>query len=148
MIDTVLENDHDELHAILQEVKASFKLRDPVLTYQLLDRFWARLAMHIRAENVSLFPALENAGASRDVISQLKADHNFFMETLGSAMKSKQPQDMFAAVHAIEQRLEQHNLTEEREVYGWPKQLLSDSEQQRVEAEVRRHLANLPPRFL
>ena len=69
--------------------------------FELLDLFWARLAIHIRAENLHLFPALANAPASRftgkgglptrdeahNVLLQLRSDHDFFMKELAEMIK-------------------------------------------------------------
>src|SRR6185437_4393778 len=73
-------------------------------SFDTLDVFWARLAMHIRAEHLHLFPAtiaavdkLEkrnrtaagrapSAQTAREIIAQLRADHDFFMQELAAAI--------------------------------------------------------------
>lgn len=52
-----LADDHSEMDALLEEFFDALCCADVELIYQTLDFFWARLAMHIRAEHLHLFPA-------------------------------------------------------------------------------------------
>jgi hypothetical protein len=58
MIHELMENDHEVLGELLQSLESSFEEREAMRSFELLDLFWARLAIHIRAENVRLFPAI------------------------------------------------------------------------------------------
>jgi len=96
-----LESDHGELNKLHEELCAAFEANDLARSYALLDLFWARLAMHIRAEQLHLFPA--NLGAlnadaakqsavaptlveAQSTIEQLRRDHEFFMHQLAGAI--------------------------------------------------------------
>ena len=97
----MLATDHAELDGLLDELFAAFEAGVVRHIYQRLDLFWARLAMHIRAEHLHLFPAVLEAcltgkqisrratapEVARDKISALQKDHNFFMRELVSAIK-------------------------------------------------------------
>ena len=48
----LLVHDHLDLKELLVRVVAALKGVDAVAAFDLLDRFWARLAMHIRAEHL------------------------------------------------------------------------------------------------
>ena len=50
------------------------------------------------------------------------------------------------AVEAVAARLEEHNALEEERVYSWTQQLPAGEEAQ-LAVDIRRELANLPPRF-
>ena len=105
--DESLRHDHTELGGLLDQLIATFDANDLAQTYATLDLFWARLAMHIRAEHLHLFPAIlqavtQTASArqiddtrSRDepspaeaerIIEQLRDDHDFFMRELAQAV--------------------------------------------------------------
>lgn len=101
-VEKFLAADHSELDELLDKLSDSFESGDARQIYQRLDIFWARLAMHIRAEHLHLFPALLGAlesfsGHNREnipslsraqsVIEQLQNDHNFFMRELSEAVK-------------------------------------------------------------
>lgn len=61
MLSELMERDHELLGDLLQKLEGALERRDVVKSFSLLDLFWARLAVHIRAENVCLFPAIVNA---------------------------------------------------------------------------------------
>jgi iron-sulfur cluster repair protein YtfE (RIC family) len=172
MIDDFLQSDHDSLSELLKKVEDSLENRELSHAYGKLDLFWARLATHIRAENLCLFPAILAAPAERFarnavpsvpevriVISELRRDHNFFMDELIVSIKSLRAQlatseasdmvskEVLQRLVAVKQRLESHNHLEEEQVYRWPSVLLSDSELVNLELEIRHQVQNLPPRF-
>jgi len=174
MVKEFLERDHQSLSVLLDKLDASFALSDPAPAYELLDLFWARLATHIRAENLCLFPAILNADTElfherrlpsldqvRVAIARLREDHNFFMDELAEAVKIMrevvtQPETNGTRllidqarhkVAAVKQRLAEHNTVEEEHVYQWPAVLLSRQEVAHLTAEVRRQAETLPHRF-
>src|SRR6185436_15563538 len=63
-IKSLLEDDHESLGQLLTELDGELANHNFPHAFELLDLFWARLAIHIRAENLHLFPALDNARAS------------------------------------------------------------------------------------
>ena len=173
----LLEEDHAKLGELLKSLSASFDGSDTNETLARLDLLWAHLAVHIRAENLCLFPALLDALSGRsatedadappvaevhEVIAQLRGDHDFFMHELAGAIKtlralqstpvdkdqlSKQWESLRQSIARIAQRLETHNRIEEEEVYRWPGKFLSAAEQTRLAVRVRREIENLPPRL-
>ncbi|MGH9874150.1 MAG: hemerythrin domain-containing protein [Pyrinomonadaceae bacterium] len=170
----LLAQDHEKLAALLEGLHAKLSEHDAQRSLELLDLFWARLAMHIRAENVYLFPAvlnavsLHNAGImpaidkATSVIESLRNDHNFFMDQLSQAIKTMREmisgaeKDTQTAgrfelirsrVNAVTARLEAHNELEEEQVYTWPALMLSQPQRENLRAALKRELENLPPRF-
>ena len=167
-----LANDHDALKEILSELRRALNRGDLAQSYFALDRFWACLAIHIRAEHLHLFPAILNLVPSMDdemtdwslpkaenLIAQLRADHDFFMKKLGGAMLSmrrligKEPNERLAelsqvreTVSEIEGRLQSHNDLEENEVYKWVG-FLSAERQDSLAKQIAAELKNLPQRF-
>jgi hypothetical protein len=173
-IPSFMQQDHEELAELLQELYRELDEGEVVRSYQLLDLFWVRLAVHIRAENVCLFPAILNApldrfGSTNDLptidraratVARLREDHNLFMNKLTTAIKITR--EVLEAggeidvagklelvrenVVAVAEVLEEHNSVEEKEVYKWPRALLTESELARLESAVRMEIGNLPPR--
>jgi hypothetical protein len=171
----LLSSDHLEIDSVLYELFAAFEKGDAAEVFQKLDYFWARLAMHIRAEHLHLFPSILEAVQAegqntandlnvsavfvRDTIGQLKIDHNFFMRELGEAVKQMPAmseddwrdaggklKDLRARIDLIRDRLEHHNELEEIYVYSWAEKLnLPDAPDLR--AKIQSELENLPPRF-
>src|ERR1041385_2126096 len=175
MIHELMENDHEALGELLQSLESSFEEREAMRSFELLDLFWARLAIHIRAENVRLFPAIlaarpEVFGTAwpplqevQSTIQQLRVDHNFFMDELSKAVR--QMRQLVKAefyeqrrlvtelsgirdrVDAITNRLRAHNEVEEEQVYRWPGLMLSGSRLRILEDAIKHEIENLPPRF-
>ena len=130
---------------------------------------WARLAVHIRAEHLCLFPSILNAprtnftvisGApdhqeAQRAIDQLRLDHDFFMHELGTAVNtmrkqenaSDQFQDVVCSVIKIQSRLDKHNQLEEKHVYEWVNVLLGDAERSALADRIRHELEKIPRRF-
>src|SRR3954470_10387313 len=95
-IEQRLEEDHRSIGDLIARLCEALAEFDGEQSFALLDLFWARLAVHIRAEHLCLFPALldaarerssaETGGARFDeaqkVITQLRHDHDFFMTEL------------------------------------------------------------------
>ena len=57
----LLAEDHAALGELLRAFLTQLDEGDTAGAFVHLDLFWARLAMHIRAENLHLFPAILNA---------------------------------------------------------------------------------------
>ena len=169
----LLAHDHSELDAALGGVFSALADEKVERSFKNLDLFSARLAMHIRAENVHLFPVLleasKRSGKAADVpalekveeiIAQLRADHDFFMSELAAAMTQLRElrrgdrQDaapVFAKIREqmtrLRRRFHTHNALEESQVYHWAGSLLDRSEQKALKEKLQRELGNLSPRF-
>lgn len=170
-----LDDDHTELDALLDKVFAALDAEEIETIYKSLDFFWARLAMHIRAEHLHLFPAIIKAietqtaennsvpplDEAQKVIKDLQDDHNFFMRELSAMIKllrerreneeigdfSDQIAEMRFKMTSVKNRLETHNDVEETEVYRWLDLLLSSPERDVLGELMEREITNLPPRF-
>jgi hemerythrin-like domain-containing protein len=168
MQNNILKHDHDELGELLNDLQTSLKQRELDRAFQLLDLFWARLAIHIRAENLVLFPAILQAVSlskglpsieeAADAIAELRSDHNFFMTELADCVNdfrdvlagnknADQLDEIGARVDAVTVRLDSHNILEEQKVYQWPAVLLNVTDLEAMEAKIKKQLANIPPRF-
>ena len=156
----LLESDHRELDELLDKVFAAFEAADAGLAFQILDFFWARLAMHIRAEHLHLFPAVARTFGAQDVIEQLKDDHNFFIRELSGAVKemrdltendqaglSKRLFETREKIYVLSRRLEKHNRSEEAKIYNFVDKLPCPAERAEIEERIKSELNNLPPRF-
>ena len=55
---TLLADDHSAVDKLLLSVRAALEAQDASRSHAALDLFWARLAVHIRAEHLHLFPAV------------------------------------------------------------------------------------------
>jgi hypothetical protein len=100
-ISALLADDHSELDRLADALLAEPAAHDAGRVFEKLDYFWARLAMHIRAEHLHLFPALRRAfetlppekqdavtlNSIEQQIARLKSDHDFFMRELARAVK-------------------------------------------------------------
>lgn len=170
-VDKVLAADHSELDVILSSLFDALDACDIEQIYERLDIFWARLAMHIRAEHLHLFPSILQAVESKSgkiapanvvksAIEQLQEDHNFFMRELTDAIKQirvlreveqneKRGDLLFVRekISGVCKRLKAHNEREETEVYRWADTLLNHSEHAVLKEQIERELKNLPPRF-
>lgn len=171
----LLADDHSELDSLLEELFAALDGDDVELIYQKLDLFWARLAMHIRAEHLHLFPAILGAIEARaaenkslptlttaqSTIEKLHNDHNFFMRELIATIKkmrvlrenktaaylSKQISDVRETIVSVSNRLKTHNELEETEVYLWADKLLDSADRFSLNELMKKEIENLPPRF-
>jgi hemerythrin superfamily protein len=164
----LLAHDHVELDRLLDQL---MNMRDVKRGFERLDLFWARLAVHIRAEHLHLFPAIRQAlghcqdqGApplteAEEVISKLRSDHDYFMRELASAIalsrqrlngtssSATQSADAAVKIQAIRERLVLHNRLEETQIYVWTDNFLSEEEQTDLNRKIAGELAKLPPRF-
>jgi len=157
-VDNILASDHDHLDQLLAGALRIFDRGDMEHAFIPLDLFWARLAMHIRAEHLHVFPSLVRTlkpvdnDATVKLIADLKKDHDFFMRELADIIKSmRKINDTSENVAAelknrlvrIEKRLAAHNELEEKTIYPVAAQLGSAQLSSLVEKE----LNNIPPRF-
>jgi len=164
--DEWLMHDHAELGDLLNELSAALDANDIAQTHATLDMFWARLAMHIRAEHLHLFPAVSRASNGNNqvlppdepenTIALLRDDHDFFMRELSQAIaitrnaKDNIPghlEEVCKKIAAVRARLVKHNEIEETGIYLWSSSLLSEAERFELGSQVQRELENLPPRF-
>jgi len=172
-VKSLLEDDHESLGRLLDELDAELRKPDIAAFLKLLDLFWARLAVHIRAENLHLFPALTGASPSfftgegnlpttdeaHSIILRLRADHSDFMRELASIMnaaresveqKSASPENISEwrqVLTSISKRLDAHNRLEEEQVYLWPSILFDEKTVASLRTRIRHELQNLPPRL-
>ena len=172
----LLAEDHAALDGLLSGLLAALETGETDGSFARLDFLWARLAVHIRAENLWLFPAILNALAevrtdhgeitlrpdeARATIGKLREDHDFFMHELAGAVKimrelqaapereaaASRLQDVRQLIVKLDSRLGTHNRLEEEQVYLWPDRLMKPADQHRLVAHMQREIENLPPRF-
>lgn len=159
-----LSDDHNAVHEVLQQLLTALDNKDVQTSYSKLDLLWARLAVHIRAEHLHLFPAVINQsshgagpdpGEAQATIENLRTDHDFFMRELARAIgilrESANDESKLAAVtdavREIEKRLASHNEIEENQIYRWSSSILTEPEQLELLARINAELENRPPRF-
>jgi hypothetical protein len=169
--DELLKHDHDELGDLLSQLIATLESNDVARIHATLDLFWARLAIHIRAEHLHLFEAILQAvnrkpddnpspEEAEKTIEELREDHNFFMRELSQSMVvmrevlanpeanvAQQLEDVRRRINAVKERLVKHNEIEEQGVYLWTRHLLTQAEQSELATLVNKELRNTPPRF-
>jgi hypothetical protein len=171
----LLVDDHGEVDALFRDLWREFDGGGARGVFERLDYLWARLAVHIRAEHLHLFPALlaasegrrpEEAGdapATEEVrlaVERLREDHDFFMRELAGAVNAarelagqdgppdlEQLRQIRGRAAAVGERLVEHNRLEEQLVYHWPEALLDRAELETLRAGILREIENLPPRF-
>ncbi len=166
-------HDHDEVADVLNQLGAALAANNTALTHSTLDLFWARLAIHIRAEHLHLFPAIMRAAnrgslsgqafppdEPEKTITKLRHDHDFFMRELAATVAitrrllanaeadvAGQLEEVSKKIAEVRTRLVKHNEIEEQGIYLWSTSLLSEAERSELVAQVHKELENLPPRF-
>ena len=161
----VLADDHSEIDILIEDLLAALEQGEKSKAFARLDLLWARLAVHIRAEHLCLFPSILEADFTnrsdgpqyeevQSAIDQLRLDHEFFMRELGATVNimrqenaSDQFQEVRRSVVVIQSRLTNHNQLEENHVYKWVTVLLDEAEQSVLVARIRSEIENIPPRF-
>ena len=163
----LLESDHAELDKLLLKTMAAIDSSDAPETFKNLDFFWARLAVHIRAEHLRLFPAArkiaengrEDIGDVPRLLEDLQHDHDFFMRNLARAIKAMRlvfdfgnETETFEIVRGllgeIKERLVVHNRIEEERIYPLANEaLLGPDELGTLSRSVKKELDNYPQRF-
>jgi hypothetical protein len=168
-----LSDDHRAVNNVLKQLLTALEHKDVETSYSKLDLLWARLAVHIRAEHLHLFPTLINrltgsiAGAAPDLseaqttIGKLRADHEFFMRELALAVgilrELPRPLDgrgdearwssVLDMVLSVKKRLENHNEIEENQVYRWNDTILTKPERIDLATRINTELEHRPSRF-
>lgn len=166
-----LLHDHDAVSEVLKQLLTALGNKDIQTSYSKLDLLWARLAVHIRAEHLHLFPAVTrrlsnppnrvDVSEAQGIIENLRIDHDFFMGELARAIAilRELPKTITRAgdeakldavgntVREIEKRLATHNETEENQIYLWSSTILTEPEQLELRAQINAELENRPPRF-
>lgn len=140
---------------MLKQLLTALDNKDAGTSYAKLDLLWARLAVHIRAEHLHLFPAVANRLAEAPaIVEDLRSDHDFFMRALAGAIgifRERSENADFAevrdTVREVEKRLTTHNKIEEDQIYRWASIILTEPEQSELLARINAELENSPPRF-
>lgn len=147
----ILSDDHDAVDEVLKQLLTALQDGDVQTSHAKLDFLWARLAVHIRAEHLHLFPVIaERVSEAAPIIVNLRADHEFFMRELAEAvgiLREETLASVLDTVREVEKRLTSHNEIEERQVYHWVGSVLTDSEQTALAARINAELEKRPPRF-
>lgn len=174
-IENLLEEDHASVSELIAQLCVFLDERDMKRAYPQLDLVWARLAVHIRAEHLCLFPAILDAARqisigegsapqldeAQSALKQLRHDHDFFMVELARAVNlmrklraspasetlEKRLPELKQTINAVKTRLENHNRLEEEQVYRWPAALLNTEQQVEMVKGAQRELENMPQRF-
>ena len=149
-----LLDDHNSVSQLLRQLLTALDNKDVRATYSRLDLLWARLAVHIRAEHLHLFPAvLSRLTEAQPVVERLRTDHDFFMRELARAIGLLRELDetkldaVGDTVREIAKRLATHNDIEEKQIYHWASTILTEPEQTDLAARINAELENRPPRF-
>jgi iron-sulfur cluster repair protein YtfE (RIC family) len=164
----IMEADHVELDELLAElIDAIYRDQpDGVSTYRKLDLFWARLAVHIRAEHLVVFPAVLDIGKGpgkehddiENILQELRDDHDFFIKELARAVKAMRLVPDFGnesetfevvrdLVSQVKRRLERHNQIEEEMIYPLAAETDAEHAQLMIRDNALKELENLPRRF-
>lgn len=160
-----LHDDHREVDDLLIAAISSLDSADVSQALHDLDVFWARLAMHIRAEHLHLFKKLIEKREQidleglTDIIDGLRHDHDFFMRELSSMIKllreansnvDHAPEYLSSCrpkLEAVRDRLEVHNKIEEETIYPLAETKLESGELEALSGLIQKEIDNLPPRL-
>ena len=150
-----LSDDHRDVSEILTQLLTALNEKDVAASHAKLDLLWARLAVHIRAEHLHLFPAVASEfSEAQSIIDNLRADHDFFMRELARAigvLRELPDEAKLAAVgdviREIEKRLIRHNELEESQIYRLASTMLTEPAQMDLATRINAELENRPPRF-
>lgn len=169
-----LADDHSEVDKLIQRLLAALDQENKSQSFELLDLLWARLAVHIRAEHLCLFPSILEVPPvnfigsggipgyqeAKSVIDRLRLDHEFLMRELGKAVNMMREQSTHSdhdirvrlpnvrrSIVKVQSRLLIHNQLEEEHIYKWVNVLLGDANRSTLIARIRHEIENIPPRF-
>jgi iron-sulfur cluster repair protein YtfE (RIC family) len=157
---SILEADHAELHDLLRSAKRAIADADLGNAFKATDVFWARLAMHIRAEHLHLFPFVRTVDSDAgEVLDELRRDHDIFMTELARAIKALRiafhfgnEAETFATVGKllknVSERLTAHDKIEEEIVYPIADNAAAPAaETEALARGILKELQNYPPRL-
>jgi hemerythrin superfamily protein len=165
--------DHAALDKVLKQLQTALRSSDLEVAHTKLDLFWARLAVHIRAEHLHLFPTVLSSVAALNhgsgpsleeaqrVTSELRRDHDFFMHELARAVEitrqlstvverrilEERLNNVRNIVVEVEKRLTRHNEVEENQIYRWITIVLTPTDQATLANQITTELRKHPPRF-
>jgi len=152
-----LSDDHQAVSEVLTQLLTALKNKDVKASHSKLDLLWARLAVHIRAEHLHLFPAVTSRFTeAQSVVETLRADHDFFMTELARAVNTlRQPpteeeinlNSILDVILEVEKRLAKHNEIEENQIYRLASTMLTESEQVELATRINAELEHRPSRF-
>jgi hypothetical protein len=151
-----LAADHRDINELQRAALAALESGSRTAALIRVDLFWARLAMHIRAEHLHLFPAIAGTASTDAAIERLREDHNYFMNRLATAMKALRASEGdaepdlatgIAILRELGPRLDEHNRFEEETVYQHKTNNLSEAERAELTRSIEKEISNLPPRF-
>jgi len=150
-----LSDDHQAVGEVLMQLRTALKTKDVELSYSKLDLLWARLAVHIRAEHLHLFPAVTTRFTeAQEVVEKLRADHDFFMTELARAVNTLRESPDEASLNSVldvvlevEKRLAKHNEIEENQIYRLASSMLTEPEQAELATRINVELKHRPSRF-
>lgn len=146
----------------MAQLLTALKNKEVKASYHKLDLLWARLAVHIRAEHLHLFPAVTSrVTEAQPIVERLRSDHDFFMRELARAVNilrelpdqvdssasERSLTSVLDVVLAVESRLADHNDIEEKKVYHWASTILTETEQMDLAARINAELEHRPSRF-
>jgi hypothetical protein len=143
-----LADDHLALDQLLKQLQTALAQDDHEVGYAKLDLFWAKLAVHIRAEHLHLFPVLTG---ERAVIEELRDDHEFFMRQLATAIETMRTgqglETVKDVIQQVEERLVHHNQIEETNVYHLVTNVLEPEKLAELSQRIKGELEKRPSRF-
>jgi hemerythrin superfamily protein len=157
-----MSDDHHAVSEILKQLLTALHNKDVEVSHFKLDLLWARLAVHIRAEHLHLFPAVVSEfAAAESIIVHLRADHDFFMRELARAIGVLRvlPKSIIETsdnaklatvsdtIREIERRLVSHDDIEEHQIYSLASTMLTTTEHMKLAKRIQTELENRPPRF-
>ena len=158
--ENLLKADHVEVDDLFELVFAAADDLDAAAVLRHLDLLWARLAMHIRAEQKHVFPVIGEAtdASLAELLAMLRRDHDFFMRQVGEAVKATRrmgPEIDAATIEfvrenllAVRAKLNTHNEVEETDVYPLTQaSRLSTQLAAELGRQVDKELSTWPPRF-
>lgn len=174
MLPENLDRDHKLMEDVLEDLAGILQRQDLNRAFELLDLFWTQLTVHIRAENVCLFPAILTAPRSsfsadrglpsyeevKTTIDTLREDHRFFVEQISQALRqireltaqTGEPQpdsesqlfEIRRRMITVANRLREHNRLELQRVYPWPELLLPAEEYELLKAVLTGEVEKMP----
>src|SRR5262245_11493342 len=102
-----LSDDHHAVSEVLEQLLTALDNKDVQTSHAKLDLLWARLAVHIRAEHLHLFPTvISRLSEAQAIVEELRTDHDFFMRELARAIGILREKSKLAVVNDIVREIE------------------------------------------